>query len=190
MSKAFHHVYGPVPSRRLGRSLGVDALTFKTCSFDCVYCQLGHTTNHTVERKEYVAVDDILDEVRRKLAVDTPQYMTVYSKSKNVEEAIKFLNYFYNNPEAQSILKDVRSVPPTSTARQICADNGILDPVIMQAVDYAQGMNGTSDKGFSTAPEVIQIQEDAIESVAYGTATPEQAADRAITLLEDYLSRQ
>ena len=60
----------------------------------------------------------------------------------------------------------------------------------MQAVDYAQGMNGTSDKGFSTAPEVIQIQEDAIESVAYGTATPEQAADRAIMLLEDYLSRQ
>lgn len=130
------------------------------------------------------------DRVNDGYFVDTPQYMTVYSKSKNVEEAIKFLNYFYNNPEAQSILKDVRSVPPTSTARQICADNGILDPVIMQAVDYAQGMNGTSDKGFSTAPEVIQIQEDAIESVAYGTATPEQAADRAITLLEDYLSRQ
>lgn len=76
MSKAFHHVYGPVPSRRLGRSLGVDALTFKTCSFDCVYCQLGHTTNHTVERREYVAVDDILDEIRRKLAVDTPQYIS------------------------------------------------------------------------------------------------------------------
>lgn len=76
MSKAFQHVYGPVPSRRLGRSLGVDALTFKTCSFDCIYCQLGHTTNHTVERKEYVPVDEILEEIKRKLAVDTPQHIS------------------------------------------------------------------------------------------------------------------
>lgn len=48
MDTGFKHVYGPVPSRRLGRSLGVDALTFKSCSFDCVYCQLGRTTNHTI----------------------------------------------------------------------------------------------------------------------------------------------
>ena len=130
------------------------------------------------------------DRVTDAYFVDTPQYMTVYTGSKNVEEAIKFLNYFYNNPEAQAILKDVRSVPPTSTARAYCAEQGILNPVIMQAVDYAQGMNGTSDKGLSTNPEVIQIQEDAIESVAYGTATPEEAADQAIVLLENFLSRQ
>jgi wyosine [tRNA(Phe)-imidazoG37] synthetase (radical SAM superfamily) len=37
-------VYGPVPSRRLGRSLGVDLVPFKTCSYDCIYCQLGRTT--------------------------------------------------------------------------------------------------------------------------------------------------
>ena len=37
-------VYGPVPSRRLGRSLGVDLVPFKTCTYDCVYCQLGRTT--------------------------------------------------------------------------------------------------------------------------------------------------
>ena len=130
------------------------------------------------------------DRVTDAYFVDTPQYMTVYTGSKNVEEAIKFLNYFYNNPEAQAILKDVRSVPPTSTARAYCAEQGILNPVIMQAVDYAQGMNGTSDKGLSTNPEVIQIQEDAIESVAYGMATPEEAADQAIVLLENFLSRQ
>ena len=67
MNTGFKHVYGPVPSRRLGRSLGVDALTFKSCSFDCVYCQLGRTTNHTIERKEYIPTADILDEVRRNL---------------------------------------------------------------------------------------------------------------------------
>ncbi|MFB0518803.1 MAG: radical SAM protein, partial [Acidobacteriota bacterium] len=38
------HIYGPVSSRRLGLSLGVDLVRFKTCNFDCIYCQLGRTT--------------------------------------------------------------------------------------------------------------------------------------------------
>jgi wyosine [tRNA(Phe)-imidazoG37] synthetase (radical SAM superfamily) len=60
----FKHLFGPVPSRRLGRSLGVDIVPLKTCAFDCVYCQLGRTTNETVERAEYVPVEDILREFR------------------------------------------------------------------------------------------------------------------------------
>ena len=71
--KCFQHVYGPVPSRRLGRSLGVDLVPFKTCSFDCIYCQLGCTTNKTIERKEYVSTVEILDELGRKLALDSSQ---------------------------------------------------------------------------------------------------------------------
>ena len=43
-------VFGPVPSRRLGRSLGVDLVPFKTCTYDCIYCQLARTTRLTVER--------------------------------------------------------------------------------------------------------------------------------------------
>lgn len=62
------HVYGPVASRRLGRSLGVDLVPFKTCTYDCVYCQLGHTTNQTLRFDEYVPVDDLLAELRQKLA--------------------------------------------------------------------------------------------------------------------------
>ncbi len=73
----FRYVYGPVPSRRLGRSLGLDIVPFKTCTFDCVYCQLGRTTNKTMERKEYVSAADVLDEVKRKLAEeDVPDYIT------------------------------------------------------------------------------------------------------------------
>jgi wyosine [tRNA(Phe)-imidazoG37] synthetase (radical SAM superfamily) len=60
--KGFRYVYGPVPSRRLGRSLGVDLVPFKVCTFDCVYCQLGRTTIKTLERKEYVSAR-ISDEV-------------------------------------------------------------------------------------------------------------------------------
>ena len=74
----FQYVYGPVPSRRLGRSLGIDLVPFKTCTYDCVYCQLGRTTNKTIERKEYVAVEEVLAELERKLAAgDVPDYISL-----------------------------------------------------------------------------------------------------------------
>jgi wyosine [tRNA(Phe)-imidazoG37] synthetase (radical SAM superfamily) len=60
-------IFGPVPSRRLGFSLGVDTIPFKTCSLDCIYCQLGRTTNKTIQRKEYIAADDILREIEKVL---------------------------------------------------------------------------------------------------------------------------
>ena len=61
-------LYGPVPSRRLGFSLGVDILPFKTCSMDCVYCQLGSVPGTVVRRREYVPVAEVLDEIRSALA--------------------------------------------------------------------------------------------------------------------------
>jgi wyosine [tRNA(Phe)-imidazoG37] synthetase (radical SAM superfamily) len=76
MSKTFKHVFGPVPSRRLGRSLGVDLVPFKTCTYDCVYCQLGRTTCKTVERKEWVPTNAVLDELKQKLA-SRPDYITL-----------------------------------------------------------------------------------------------------------------
>ncbi|MDX9710485.1 MAG: radical SAM protein [Trichloromonas sp.] len=72
------HVYGPVPSRRLGRSLGVDLVPFKVCSYDCIYCQLGRTTEKTVERLEYVAVAEIMAEVEGFLAQGArPDYISL-----------------------------------------------------------------------------------------------------------------
>lgn len=71
-------VYGPVPSRRLGRSLGVDLVPFKVCTYDCVYCQLGRTTAKTVTRKEYVPVEAVLAELERTLAgCDRPDYISL-----------------------------------------------------------------------------------------------------------------
>lgn len=70
------HVFGPVPSRRLGRSLGVDLVPYKTCSYDCIYCQLGRTTRKTVQRKEWAPVSAVLDELRRKLDRG-PDYITL-----------------------------------------------------------------------------------------------------------------
>ncbi len=72
MPTGVRHIYGPVPSRRLGRSLGIDLVPFKTCTYDCVYCQLGRTKNKTVDRREYIAVDAVMEELERKLAAGDP----------------------------------------------------------------------------------------------------------------------
>lgn len=61
--QSFRHLFGPVPSRRLGRSLGIDLTPFKTCSYDCIFCQLGRTTNKTSERREYVPVQEVIEEL-------------------------------------------------------------------------------------------------------------------------------
>ena len=58
----YRYLFGPVPSRRLGRSLGIDLTPFKTCSFDCIFCQLGRTARTTLTRKEYVPVDKVIEE--------------------------------------------------------------------------------------------------------------------------------
>jgi wyosine [tRNA(Phe)-imidazoG37] synthetase (radical SAM superfamily) len=59
----YHYLFGPVPSRRFGRSLGVDLTPRKTCTLDCVFCQLGRTTHKTLTRKEHVPVDAVLAEL-------------------------------------------------------------------------------------------------------------------------------
>lgn len=75
-NKKRKHIFGPVPSRRLGRSLGVDLVPFKTCSYDCIYCQLGRTTNKTLERKEWVPLKDVIDQLKDHLH-SKPDYITL-----------------------------------------------------------------------------------------------------------------
>jgi wyosine [tRNA(Phe)-imidazoG37] synthetase (radical SAM superfamily) len=61
------YIYGPVPSRRLGRSLGIDLVPFKVCTFDCIYCQLGRTTHKTWKRRAYFPVNEIQAELEQVL---------------------------------------------------------------------------------------------------------------------------
>ena len=63
MSEHYKYLFGPVPSRRLGRSLGVDLIPFKTCTMDCTYCQLGETPCAVSERGDYVPMQDVLAEL-------------------------------------------------------------------------------------------------------------------------------
>lgn len=66
------YVFGPVPSRRLGQSLGIDTIPLKTCNWNCVYCQLGRTVPLVNERREYYPKEEILTEVKQALAAHKP----------------------------------------------------------------------------------------------------------------------
>ena len=101
-AEVYKYIYGPVPSRRLGRSLGVDLVPFKTCTYDCIYCQLGRTTNKTTERRDYVPVDDVLQELNQKLKSGIPcDYIslagsgepTLHLSIGSIISAIKNLTY-------------------------------------------------------------------------------------------------
>jgi wyosine [tRNA(Phe)-imidazoG37] synthetase (radical SAM superfamily) len=76
--REYRYIFGPVLSRRLGRSLGVDLMPFKTCNYDCIYCEQGRTTHHTNSRKNYVPVALILEELSHFLASNPePDYVTL-----------------------------------------------------------------------------------------------------------------
>lgn len=61
------YIFGPVLSRRLGNSLGIDLVPYKTCSLDCIYCECGKTNNLTARREEYVPTKDVINELDRYL---------------------------------------------------------------------------------------------------------------------------
>jgi wyosine [tRNA(Phe)-imidazoG37] synthetase (radical SAM superfamily) len=73
------YIFGPVPSRRLGRSLGVDLVPYKTCTFDCIYCDLGRTTNKTTSRQSFVSSGEIQKELGLTLSFldQKPDFITL-----------------------------------------------------------------------------------------------------------------
>lgn len=120
-------LFGPVPSRRLGISLGVDLVPHKTCSLDCVYCECGATTHLTLKRKEYVSVDRVKNELVTYLSQDEKIDYITFSGSgeptlnEGIGEVIQFLKSDYpqykvalltnstllDQPEVRRQIKDV-----------------------------------------------------------------------------------
>ncbi len=71
------YIFGPVPSRRLGLSLGVDLIPPKTCSFDCLYCQVGRTTDKTISPRPFVPVDQVIAQAGERLSTCSPDAVTL-----------------------------------------------------------------------------------------------------------------
>ncbi|MEN8224699.1 MAG: radical SAM protein [Bacteroidota bacterium] len=73
----YKYLFGPVPSRRLGMSLGIDLVPYKICTLDCVYCECGATTKLTTDRKEYVLFDKVKLELKHYFKDNPdPDYIT------------------------------------------------------------------------------------------------------------------
>ena len=93
----YKYLFGPVPSRRLGVSLGVDLVPKKTCSIDCVYCEVGKTTKLTVTREGYIASDKIMTELDHYFTNNPqPDYITITASGEptlnsNLGEIIRFV---------------------------------------------------------------------------------------------------
>ena len=96
-NNCYKYIFGPVPSRRFGRSLGIDLIPYKTCSLDCIFCQLGRTTDKTVVRKEYVPIEAVLTEIKNWLQADgDADYITLSGSGEptlhsRFGEVLKFL---------------------------------------------------------------------------------------------------
>ena len=101
MSKT-SYIFGPVPSRRLGRSLGIDLVPAKTCSFDCIYCQAGRTTCKTIERKEWVPLGAVLAELKDKIT-SRPDYITLSGSGEPT--------LFSHIAELIKAIKDLTDIP-------------------------------------------------------------------------------
>ncbi len=102
----YKYLFGPVPSRRLGMSLGIDLVTHKICSMNCVYCESGLTTNLTIERKEYVPVDKVIKELKHFLLHNpSPDYLTFSGSGEptlnsGIGRVLKFIKSNYPIPIA------------------------------------------------------------------------------------------
>ncbi|MBU0994786.1 MAG: radical SAM protein [Proteobacteria bacterium] len=100
--KGYRYIFGPVSSRRLGMSLGVDLMPHKTCTLNCVYCECGKTTHLVKTRKEYVPTKDVIGELKDYLE-KTPEldYITFSGSGEptlhsGIGDVIRFLKSGYS----------------------------------------------------------------------------------------------
>jgi wyosine [tRNA(Phe)-imidazoG37] synthetase (radical SAM superfamily) len=97
----YSRLFGPVHSRRLGRSLGIDLVPFKTCTYNCVYCECGPTTVESIERGEFFPIREVLAELRDYLSGSPELDFITFSGSgeptlsSSIGEVIRFLKDSY-----------------------------------------------------------------------------------------------
>ncbi|GIO44482.1 ABC transporter substrate-binding protein [Paenibacillus apis] len=122
------------------------------------------------------------------VVVRPSQLFAISNNSEHQEEAVKFLDWFMNDPEAAVILGGVRSIPPVKSSQQAAVNAGKIDAAITNAVDLGLEHAGIVDNSISTNSEVAKILDDVVQKVSYSKSTPEQAADELIASLTSKLA--
>jgi len=113
--------------------------------------------------------------------------LSVYSKSKHVDEAVKFTNWLLNDKEASLILKDCRSIPASASARQALIDNNVLDKDIMQMVENTLQNPADPVPLIMNNSEIAEITKDICQKVVFGESTPGEAAEELIARVSEKL---
>lgn len=145
------YIYGPVESRRLGLSLGVSLTAYKICNFDCIYCQLGRTIEKTAQRKEYVKVKDVIDELKSYLFNNPDEaknlnYITISGSGEptlnlKIGEVIQEIKKIINIPVAvitnASLLSDVQARSALTYVDLIVPSLDAVSPRIFYRIDRA-----------------------------------------------------
>lgn len=156
----YKYLFGPVPSRRLGMSLGVDLVPHKVCSLNCIYCECGATTNLTLERKEYVPFKGVIDELRDYMENHPyPDYITfsgageptlncfigdilqfIKKEYPNVPVALLTNGTLFSDPKVRQELMDADLVLPSLDAVTDSSFQGINRPC--SALDVLSHIDG------------------------------------------------
>jgi len=139
----YKHVFGPVPSRRLGISLGVDLVNHKICSMDCIYCECGKTTQLTIEQKEYVSFKDVQKELDHFWQHNLdPDYITF---SGSGEPTL--------NSKLGQVIEYIKKNKPQIKVAVLTNSSLLFDPVVRQALLKADlvvpSLDAVSKKAFA-----------------------------------------
>lgn len=121
------------------------------------------------------------------IVVRPSQLIAINKDSKNIDEAAKFLNWFFTDTDAIKTLKDVRGVPATADARKILSENNLLDSTLTDNANQAMEKMVPPENGISGNQELEKINTDIIQELAYKKITPEQAADELINTYKQKL---
>lgn len=122
------------------------------------------------------------------IVVKPSQLYAIAKTSEHPAEAADFLKFLLTDIEAGKVLGDTRGVPAYKAVQDACREAGILDEQIIIATQYAQENAGLYENAASTNAEVAAVLQDAVETVSYDSSKVSEAAEQAITLIEDILS--
>jgi wyosine [tRNA(Phe)-imidazoG37] synthetase (radical SAM superfamily) len=138
----YKHLFGPVPSRRLGMSLGVDLIPHKICSLNCIYCECGGTTKLTLDRSEYVPVKDVLQEIGHFFEHNPdPEYITFSGAGEPTLHS--------RMGEVLGFLKNLRPELPVAvlTNGTLLSDPSVREELMMADV-VLPSLDAATDKAF------------------------------------------
>jgi len=139
----YRHLFGPVASRRLGVSLGVDLVVHKICSLNCVYCECGKTTELTAERRSWVPLDRVLSELDHYWAHnDDPDYITF---SGSGEPTL--------NKDIGAVIAHIKRQKPLIRVAVLTNATLLSDPTVREDLSQADLVVPSLD---AVSPEVFQ----------------------------------